>query len=230
MPHQNVLMVGIDAERYESFAPMLQRKHFDVDRFPGAQGAMELVTLVPFTAIIIHYPIRDVALDSFLQVIRGQSSASREARIALVSLPDKLQEAEAFLNKRIQLVVSDDEEPDELDGKISDFLGIKSRAAMRVLVKLDVALEDSKRERFMAQSKDISASGMFVTTKRLHPVGSRALFEFTLPTDSTPFCGSGEITRHSGPRDRIQGIGVRFLTFTQNTQENLTVCLEQMKQ
>ncbi len=48
---RNVLIVEIDKETFEVFAPMLERKHFDVDRFPGAKGAMELVMLVPFEAL-----------------------------------------------------------------------------------------------------------------------------------------------------------------------------------
>ncbi len=229
MTTQNILMVGIDEERYQRFAPMLHRKHFDVDRFPSPQGALELVTLVPFAAIIVYFPMRDITFDDFLLVVRRQGSASRAAPIALFSSPTSLQEAQGYLTKRIQLVVCDEDPTDLIDEKVSTFLGIRARAAVRTLVKLDVALEDTKRERFMAQSKDISASGMFVASKRLYPIGSRARFEFTLPNDSNPFGGTAEVTRHSAPTDSMQGFGVKFLSFSQNSQQNLSACLDQLK-
>ncbi|MCP4899004.1 MAG: PilZ domain-containing protein [bacterium] len=229
MTQRNVLVVGVDAQKYERFAPLLERKHFEVDRFPGAKLALELVTQIPFTAILIQFPLADATLDEVLTVIRNDDSASCDTRIALLTTPDQFQAAKQYLPDTVQLVVSDDEAPDQIDEKVSEFLGIKTRASMRIVVKLEVILDRSGREQFMAQTKDISSSGMFLATERLFPVGSVVLFEFTLPNDSKAYCGDAEIVRHSGKNDRIRGMGIRFLSFSQNTPESLTARLERLK-
>lgn len=228
MSKQNVLVVGASEEQFEDFAPMLLRKNFDVDRFPGAQGALELVTLVSFSAILVRFPVPDVELEDFLTIIRGSSSASRRASVALLASPDTVHTARTFLDNGVQLVLSGEEEAGEFEDQVSAFLGIKARTAMRIVVKLDVILEESGRERFMAQTKDISESGMFIAANKLYPVGSIALFEFSLPNDSTSFCGDAEIVRHSGAGDRLRGMGIRFLSFSQNTPQNLAVKLDQL--
>lgn len=226
---QNVLVVEVDSERFDKIAPLLQRKHFDVDRFPGARGALELVTVVPFRALIVGYPLRDVPFETFFRAVRGEGSASRQAPIALLARTTHFEEANAYLQRRIQLVISDQEEPAQVEQKLSTFLGILSRTEVRILVKLNVTMTDNRQERFMAQTKDISASGMFVSTNRKYPKGSKAVFEFVLESDSKPFSGLAEVVRCSEQGDRIQGMGLRFMQFRKNTQDNLKRALDVLK-
>lgn len=225
-PRQNVLVVEVDSERYEIVAPLLQRKHFDVDRFPGARGAVELVAAVPFRALIVGYPLKEMSFDDFFRVVRGQSSASSRTPIALLCDPRHEQEAKQYLQRRIQLVMSINEPQPTLEDRLSTFLGIQARASMRVLVKLNVTLTDHRQERFMAQTKDISTSGMFVSTNRTYPQGSQATFEFALDTFPKPFAGVAEIVRVSGPADKNQGLGLRFLKLLQGSRSDLESALE----
>jgi hypothetical protein len=224
-PRQNVLVVEVDAERYEIVAPLLKRKHFDVDRFPGAKGAVELVAVIPFRALIVGYPLKEMRFDDFLRVVRGPSSASARAPIALLCDPEHETEAKAYLQQRIQLVMATNEPPTTMEDKLSTFLGIQARASLRILVKLNVTLTDHRQERFMAQTKDISTSGMFVSTNRSYPKGSQATFEFALENHASPFSGVAEIVRVSGPGDRNQGLGLRFVRFLQGSMEELQKAL-----
>jgi len=229
-PRLNVLVVEVDSERYQIVAPLLKRKHFDVDRFPGARGAVELVALVPFRALIVGYPLREMAFDDFLRVVRGQGSASARAPIALLCGPQHLEDALQYLQRRIQLVISTDEPPSDIEHKLSTFLGIRTRTAIRALVKLNITLTDHRQERFMAQTKDISTTGMFVSTNRTYPKGSQATFEFALETHSKPFTGVAEVVRVSGPGDKHQGLGLRFAKFQLGSLEELERALKLMQQ
>jgi Tfp pilus assembly protein PilZ len=229
--HRNVLVVEVDADRFKAIAPMMNRKQFEVDRFPGARGALELVSLVPFRAIIIGYPMKEVGLDKFLQAVKGGSAASREAPIAIITDDQHLDEANGYLQKGVKLVTSYQSQAKEVENRLCEMLGIKARISIRAMVTLNVTLEDSRKERFVAQTKDLSASGMFVLSNRGYPVGSTALFEFALPNESKPFCGEARVVRVVNPSgNRVEGMALSFTSFIRNTQERLLECVEQLEQ
>lgn len=44
----DILVVGVDRERYARFAPLLERREFEVNRVPSSRAAQELLTSVRF--------------------------------------------------------------------------------------------------------------------------------------------------------------------------------------
>ena len=61
---------------------------------------------------------------------------------------------------------------------------------------------------------------MLLATERRLPRGTRVDFELTLPTVDRPVTGQAEITRLTIPgRERVQGMGMRFLSFAGDSQE-----------
>jgi response regulator RpfG family c-di-GMP phosphodiesterase len=227
---RNVLVVEVDLERFETIAPMLARKRFEVDRFPGASGALELVSVVPFRALILGFPMTEVPFDRFLATVKRPGSASSAAPVAIITQEGQLEAARAYLERGVDYVASLGDSPAEFENGLSALLGIQARRAFRATVRLDIVLENARRERFVAQTKDISASGMFVIVRRLSPIGSRAYFEFALPNESKPFCGEAEVTRHAQPpADELIGMGLRFVSFIRNTEERLGEALEELR-
>ena len=92
-----------------------------------------------------------------------------------------------------------------------------------------VTLTDARDDHFIAQIQDISASGMFVATPKIHPVGREASFEFILPGDPSPFCGLAEISRHAKPDvDTARGMGFRFISFDNGRAHEFVDCLNRM--
>lgn len=228
---KNVLVVEVEADRFQAIAPMINRKQFEVDRFPGASGALELVSLVPFRAIILGYPLREVGLNDFLYRIKSSSSASRSSPIALITDNQNIEAAGAYLNRGVTLVTSYQQPPKKVEDELCEMLGIKARVDFRVMVTLNVTIESARKERFVAQTKDISASGMFVMTNRECPIGSTAFFEFALPNEPKPFCGEAKVVRIANPSGhRIEGIALQFTSFIRNTQERLQECLRNQEE
>ena len=223
---KNILIVELDAETYESAAPPLLRTLFEVDRIPSAKGGLELVSMVPFAAIVLSYPLEGMALDDFLAAVRQPGSASRSSEFVLLTRSKNDESAERYLNKGVKLIISLEDPMKQREEKLCTLLGISPRQDTRVLVKLHVALQDAKHDRFIAQTKDISVSGMFVITRKRHPIGSPASFEFTVASDPSPITGVAEVMRHSDETARVSGMGFKFISFKGDSMQRLTALVE----
>jgi hypothetical protein len=229
---KNILAVGIEPALFDEIAPPLLRRIFDVDRVPSPTAALELVSMVPFSALVLKFPLPELSTDDFIAAVRSEGSASSTATFALVAAEEHVQEASALLDRGIDLVLSMTDPPGVREGLLCTLLGIFPRTDTRVLVKLNIQLQDRRRDRFVGQTRDISASGMFVITRRSFTLGSVARFEFTLPGSTLPFRGSCHVTRHSTPEtDPVQGMGFQFDSFdAESDQERLRRLLEALKQ
>ncbi len=225
---QNVLVVEVAQALFDKMAPVLQRQDFEVDRFPDAARALDLVTLVPFTAIVVAFPLRQVPLERFLEVVREGESAL--ASVAVLVEPPHRASAQAFLGNGVDLVLDAENAPQEMQRLLCTLLGVSPRAAMRIMVKLELRLEPRlSGDRFMAQTEDVSSSGMLVITKRRYPMGSTARFEMALPDGSGVVTGEADVARLTEPGlDRIEGIGFRFTAFDGDGQVRLQRCLERL--
>jgi len=124
---RNVLVVEVDLKRFETIAPMLARKRFEVDRFPGARGALELVSVVPFRALILGFPMTEVPFDRFLATVKRPGSASSEAPVAIIAGEGQLEQGGAYLERGVDYVASLEDSPAELENGLSALLGIQAR-------------------------------------------------------------------------------------------------------
>lgn len=228
---QNILMIGVERPLFRRAASPLLRRIFEIDRIPSVAGALELTAAVPFSALILRYPLPGMDLGEFLARVKANESASSSAPVALIVNDDAVDDASQFLQHGVDLVASLDGEPEQLENELCRMLGVLPRQDMRVLVKLRVTLNNAHQDRFVAQMRDISASGMFVITPKVHPVGSRADFEFTLPGIPRPFRGRAEVARHAKPElDSTRGMGFKFIEFEGGRQHLLRLYLDREQQ
>lgn len=223
-------MVAPGADQFERIAPPLLRRAFEVDRIPSARGAVELLSQVPFMAVIVRFPVTDMPIAELLAAIRAPDSATRGAPIALVTEGGRVPEARQLVDGGATMVVSLDASIEERDILLCGMLGVHPRRSVRVLVRLDVTLAED-HERFVAQMENLSATGMLVATPKRHPMGSTARFEFILRGELLPFRGTAEVVRHaSPPRDRCEGMGYRFTSLEGDRHEALERYLLQVDQ
>ncbi len=205
-----MLAVEVGPELFERVAPVLKRGTFDVDRFPGARGALELLAALPFDALVLGYPMTEVPFAEFLETVKAGTSAN--AKIVVLTSKARREEATRYMERGVHLVVTPEDALEETERVLCTLLGVAPRAALRVLVKLDLKLEKG-REFFVSQTEDLSTSGMFVTTQKRYPVGTVTRFELALPGEQPPVRGTARIARHSRPDDRHQGMGLRYQEF-----------------
>lgn len=207
---KRLLVVEVGPELFARVAPVLKRGTFDVDRFPGASGALELLAALPFDALVLGYPMSEVPIGDFLTKVRDGASA--KASIVVLTSQTQRGEATQLMDRGVDLVVTPEDALEETERVMCALFGVAPRAALRVLVKLDLTLERG-RDLFVAQTENISTSGMFVATHRRYPVGTDTRFELALPGEQPPVRGYAQVARHSERGDRHQGMGLRYERF-----------------
>ena len=226
---QNILVVEVDAETYVDIASVLTRDDFSIDRIPTAAAALELVTLVAFKAIIVNHPLKTLPLDGFLAQAKGPESASREALVGLFVSSTNSANDLAAVPDGVDVVIGPFGGQSERDRQLCKLLGIPPRAAVRIKVNTEVRVVDDLNNSFVAQTKDLSTSGVFAITNRPASVGSHLKLIFDFPDDRTPFVAEAEVVRHAvDATGEPQGIGLRFISFQDGRLDRLSRFLESM--
>ncbi len=211
----NILVVEVGPQDYDNVAPQLLQALFEVDRVSSATSALELLNVVPFSAVICRHPFTQMKTGEFLAAVKAPTSASREAGIALVTDPNRIAEAGVFLAQGVDLVLSLGDPQGEREAMLCTLLGIQPRRSLRILVKLSVEIETGGTDRFVSQTHDVSGSGMFVITRKTIDIGSEVGFSFTLPDETRPFEGVAQVSRIADPRAAgPMGMGIHFERFT----------------
>jgi hypothetical protein len=208
-----VLAVNVPPELFGKIAPLLARADFEIDRFPSAAGALELVARVPVGVLLVGYPLPDVGMREFLAAVRAPGSPNLQSPLLLLVHEADLAEARELIGRGVNRVVAVEDSPDTLQAAISGLLVVARRSAVRLMVRMVVNLGGGAALE-LSQSENLSETGMLVHTAAGYPVGCRLGFEFHLPADPLPVRGEGEVVRraHRGS-EPLAGVGIRFLSF-----------------
>jgi type IV pilus assembly protein PilZ len=76
---------------------------------------------------------------------------------------------------------------------------------------IELRVDYKKLNSFFADyTKNISKGGTFIKTKKTLPVGTRFLFQLTVPGREGPFELKGEVV-HANPSGDEPGMGIRFV-------------------
>lgn len=225
---RNVLVIGVNPDEFDRVTPFLGRDAFEVDRFPSASGALELTTRVSFEVLLVRFPLPDMDLYDYLQAVRQEGSPCQRASILLLTQSDKAEEAESFIGRGANRVVKLEDTNGKIQAVISSLLNVAPRKAARFLARLEIKLGGAK-DMILCQTENLSASGMLIKTDKRYDTGTRINFEFTLPEDQRPIVGIAEIVRHTMiGRDKVGGIGVRFLSFAGDSQRRYEAFVERL--
>lgn len=225
---RNVLIVEASQLLFDRVAPVLRRRSFEVDRFPDATRALELLAVVPFQAVVVGYPMRELDLGRFLAAVADGESAL--ASVAVLVAQEHRAEVEGYLNRGVDLILEAENAPEEMQRLLCALFGVAPRSATRTMVKLEVQVEPGgPTERFMAQTEDLSTSGMLVVTRRRYPIGTTVGFELLLPAGGGSVSGLAEVARHTEQgQDRVEGIGLRFVSFRGDSDSRVARALDDL--
>ncbi|MEM7350245.1 MAG: PilZ domain-containing protein [Acidobacteriota bacterium] len=225
---RNVLVIGVNPEEFGRVAPFLARDAFDVDRFPSGSGALELITLVEIEVLLVRYPLPDMDLGVFLQAARQSESKCLRSPILLLAESTDSNEAVTYVGRGANRVLRLEAAEDELQGTVSGLLEVAPRKDARFLARMEIKLGGAK-DMILCQTENLSASGMLIRTERRYDKGTKIDFEFSLPDDPRPIAGVAETMRHTMVgRDQVGGIGVRFLSFSGDSQRRFESYLQRL--
>ncbi|MEM8963044.1 MAG: PilZ domain-containing protein [Acidobacteriota bacterium] len=206
-------------------APFLDRDSFEVDRFPSAEGSLELISQVPFEALLVRYPPPDIRIDRFLGAVRGERSPCRTAPVVLLADERVQGDAERWIGHGANRVLSLGGLENDIQRTLSTLLNVAPRKDARFIIRLEVRVGDS-HDMIMCQTENVSASGMLIRTDERYAKGTQIELEFTLPQDPRPVRVVAEVMRVTTiGREEVSGIGVRFLSFSGDSQRRFIMFL-----
>lgn len=224
---RNVLVVGVDPDEFGRVAPFLARDDFDVDRFPGPEGALELLSEISFEVLIVRYPLPDMPLEGFLEAVRAETSPCRSAPLVLLAAGEPA-EAERYIGQGANRIVALEDSENDVQRTVSALLSVAPRKAARFLARVEVKLGGAK-DLITCQTVNISETGMLIETDRRFEKGTRIHVSFHLEDDERPIVGVAEVVRLTNEeRDPVQGIGLRFLSFAGDSQRRFQAYLRRL--
>jgi len=210
---RSLLLVAVDDEVADRLDEVLSRGSIYSDRLADPEEARELAAQLPFDVLVLSFPVTGVELFRYLTRLRHSTSVSRHAAVLLLAAPDRLEEAEAYVGKGVNRVISSDEPPQVLQGAIAELLGVAPRFPLRVAMRVEVALEKGTA-RTLCQTENLSISGMLVRTPQALAEGTELRFEISLPRQPAPVRGRAVVARRTDElREKVSGVGIQFVSF-----------------
>jgi Tfp pilus assembly protein PilZ len=183
-----------------------------VHRVPLGKPALKMVHSKRPRLVVAALPLLDLRLDAFLEHLATASAGAKGPRVVLLADEHLLPEIEPHLDEEHRFLPAH-LEPEELQRGIFELIGDTTRAARRLMLRLEVQLGAGKLLR-MCQTDNISESGMLVKLQDGIPVGSEVRLAISLPGSAEPLPVKAEVVRHTDPdKEAIRGLGLRFVEF-----------------
>lgn len=216
---KRILTVALDSETVERIGPVLKRSNLSVEAVEQAKDAATLAVGRSFHLVICRYPLPDLKLREFVAAVRTSGSASREASLLLLTIPEMMTEAKSGVESGAFLVFSGQENLGAIGQGAAHLLQVAPRFAPRITARVRVRIDDE--ESFQGWVVNLSVTGMLVTDSPMMPVGSNCVFDFTLPTGES-IRGTGMVARHAAPRrEKVTGFAIRFVDFEEGCRQSL---------
>jgi uncharacterized protein (TIGR02266 family) len=207
-----VLVVGLERERYDELLPLLSRSQLAVDRLARGEHGVQVAQKVAFDLIVVRHPLPDMSVGSFMQSVHQPGSPCAATPVLFLTDDARLAELQALLPGGAKQAHSVSR-PDDLVAAVAEKLKLAPRADVRVPVRLAVKLQNPP-QRVDGESENLSERGMLLRTGEQLPLGTRLVFELTLPGERLAVQGEAEVTRHAEPEvEALSGMGLKVLGF-----------------
>jgi uncharacterized protein (TIGR02266 family) len=211
---QQVLVVGSDTEALQRILPVLQKHSVDLHRQQAGEAALNAIqNLSVVDLVFVSYPLPDMKFGDFVIAVTGIVSPTRPPQIIVLVSKADVAGVAGHVGHGVQVLPAD-LPANVLERATAKFLRKAPRNATRIMVKMVVTLGVGKVMR-MAQSVNLSASGMLIRTNEHYPLGSEVALEFALPGTPEPVQAEAQVVRHAVPdREGVTGMGLKFTGLT----------------
>jgi CheY-like chemotaxis protein len=225
---RSVLVVGVPHHVFDEVTPILNRAHFFTEFIATGREALDLMSLFPYDAVVLGFPLPDVEARPFLSAVRKADCPSRNAAVVLLAGSDALEDAEVLVGYGANRVLAVDTPAHQIEKAIATLTGVAPRLALRAISRVKV--EGSRGTKLvLCQTENISATGMLLRTDQEYPVGTEFAFELALPGVDKPIRGRAQVVRNTlQRRERIAGVGVRFSQFEGSDAQRFAVYLDRL--
>jgi uncharacterized protein (TIGR02266 family) len=208
--------------------PILERSHYRVERVADGRTAILLTQRMRYQYLVVAYPLPDIELERFVGELRRAPSPSLTARLLLVTREDRFREASGLRDEGlIAGAVSMERADADLDTAMTHFLTTAPRVAETFAVRMRVV--GSVTEAVMAETVNLSESGVLLRTDAKLPPGTAVELELDLPRTREPIAASAVVVRAANPpSEQVAGLGLQFIGFAADGQARLALCIRRL--
>jgi CheY-like chemotaxis protein len=223
---QSALAVGLDRGTMNHFLSRAGSRELAVECIALAHRAAALAAERRFELVACSYPLPDMVMREFCRTIRHRHSASRDAALLVLSLPEMQTEARRALPSGRTLVRSRHDNGPLLQEAIVHLLRVAPRRTLDVPIETSPA-ESTTSGATEARLVNISRSGMLVAHPEPPEVGHRFRYGFCAEPSAGLISGTAEVVRHTRTgRDAAVGFAARFISLLPEAEERLLAFLE----
>jgi ActR/RegA family two-component response regulator len=215
-----VLTVLSDSQLADRLQGVFSRRSTEVNRVPSGAGALILTGNLSYDLIVVELPLSDLTVEDFLGSIRTLDSTSTNSPVLILAADKDVAKINTGITDELVKALSKQASESDLHAAISTLLGVAYRHALRVMVQIEVGLENGISTR-LYQAENISETGVLVRGGRHIPVGTPVRFEFSLPNETDPIAGIGLVVRHTGFREATPGIALQFAELAEDNIQRL---------
>lgn len=197
---------------------LLDRDVFNIFTAASGAEALGIHKKEKVDIIVMDLNMPDMAGDEVTRLIRRDPDL-KKVSIMLATLLDDEGERERCAQSGANATIKKPISRDDLTQKLAGFLGIPSRQAIRIIVKIKLEGKVGG-DFFIANTVDVSVSGLLFECDRDIPVGSAIETSFFLPLGA----GFGRIIARAeimriAPSEGYRRYGVKFLEFKEGKPE-----------
>lgn len=216
---KKVLLVDDVKSIVEREKTLLDRDIFQVFVATSGPEAIDIHKREKVDIIVMDLNMPQMSGDVACKIIREDQDL-KKVSIILATMVNSQEELDRCTSSGANACIKKPVDRDELVGKMSSLLGIPSRQAIRILVRVKVEGKVGN-DFFIANTVDVSVSGMlFECDKSLH-IGDMLEASFFLPGSSgyNRVVARGEIMREAPGSGENRKFGVKFVEFKEGSSE-----------
>ncbi len=208
---KKVLMLSLPPMAELALAPILRRADLQISKMAHPARSLELLRSEEHRLVLAGHPLDEISIPRLVKALRSADCASQGAGLLVITAGPPPAQLKDLVGKGINVVLPANAPPVELQRTAARLLDVAPRAAIRALVKVRVRL-GSGESAFLAQTENISATGLLIRSDRRPEPGTRMPLELALPGESLPLRCEGEVVRHADPeREGLRGFALRFV-------------------
>ncbi len=208
---KRVLLLSLSPMAEFALAPILRRADLQISKMAHPARSLELLRSEEHRLVLAGHPLDEISIPRLVTALRSADCASRGAGLFVVTVGRPPDELKRMVGKGINAVLPANAPPVELQRTAARLLDVAPRAAIRALVKVRVRL-GSGESAFLAQTENISATGLLIRSDRRPEPGTRLPIELALAGESLPLRCVGEVVRHvDAEREGLRGFALRFV-------------------
>lgn len=212
-----VLGIGREGGFLSELDPLLESCNSELYLAPAPESGLQMIqSLGPVDLVIVEYPLKGLTLDDF-RIEVGRSSPG-PLRVAVLG---RSADMEGLRTEDDLILLPFERSVEEVGESLWGLLERAPRVSVQLMVRVEMDSGDRKILR-LAQTENISKTGMLLRTKEELPEETTVGFEFFLPDDSHPITGAASVVRTTGAQDGSHhGVAIRFQSLLGSDQLRL---------